>query len=41
MEQIQLGKQDICFCGAGEAEDWGFRLATLLHPFLPSHFTRL
>uniref|UniRef100_A0A7S3EWS5 Nodulation protein E n=1 Tax=Haptolina ericina TaxID=156174 RepID=A0A7S3EWS5_9EUKA len=24
MEQIQLGKQDICFCGAGEAEDWGF-----------------
>merc|ERR1719247_2728075 len=24
MEQIQLNKQDICFCGAGEAEDWGF-----------------
>merc|ERR1719327_1300233 len=24
MEQIQLGKQDVCFCGAGEAEDWGF-----------------
>jgi len=24
MEQIQLDKQDICFCGAGEAEDWGF-----------------
>jgi len=24
MEQIQLGKQDIAFCGAGEAEDWGF-----------------
>ena len=24
MEQIQLGKQDICFCGAGEAEGWGF-----------------
>jgi len=24
MEQIQLGKQDICFCGSGEAEDWGF-----------------
>merc|ERR1719230_1548588 len=24
MEQIQLGKSDICFCGAGEAEDWGF-----------------
>ena len=20
MEQIQLGKQDICFCGSGEAE---------------------
>jgi len=24
MEQIQLGKSDIAFCGAGEAEDWGF-----------------
>ena len=24
MEQIQLGKQDVCFCGAGEAEGWGF-----------------
>ena len=24
MEQIQMGKQDVCFCGAGEAEDWGF-----------------
>merc|ERR1719230_405564 len=24
MEQIQLGKQDIVFAGAGEAEDWGF-----------------
>jgi len=24
MEQIQLNKQDIVFCGAGEAEDWGF-----------------
>ena len=24
MEQIQLGKQDICFCGAGEGEGWGF-----------------
>jgi len=24
MEQIHLGKQDICFCGSGEAEDWGF-----------------
>lgn len=24
MEQIQLGKADICFCGSGEAEDWGF-----------------
>merc|ERR1719331_2432865 len=24
MEQIQLGKGDIMFCGAGEAEDWGF-----------------
>jgi len=24
MEQIQLGKQDICFAGAGEAEDWAF-----------------
>merc|ERR1719182_1125941 len=24
MEQIQLGKQDIAFCGSGEAEDWGF-----------------
>merc|ERR1719181_1321890 len=24
MEQIPPGKQDICFCGAGEAEDWGF-----------------
>merc|ERR1719230_2578065 len=24
MEQIQLGKSDICFCGSGEAEDWGF-----------------
>jgi 3-oxoacyl-(acyl-carrier-protein) synthase len=24
MEQIQLGKQEVCFCGAGEAEDWGF-----------------
>jgi 3-oxoacyl-(acyl-carrier-protein) synthase len=24
MEQIQLGKQDIVFCGSGEAEDWGF-----------------
>ena len=23
-EQIQLGKSDIAFCGAGEAEDWGF-----------------
>jgi len=24
MEQIQLDKADIAFCGAGEAEDWGF-----------------
>ena len=24
MEQIQLDKADICFCGSGEAEDWGF-----------------
>ena len=24
MEQIQLGKADVAFCGAGEAEDWGF-----------------
>jgi 3-oxoacyl-(acyl-carrier-protein) synthase len=24
MEQIQLDKSDIAFCGAGEAEDWGF-----------------
>jgi len=24
MEQIQLNKADIAFCGAGEAEDWGF-----------------
>ena len=24
MEQIQLGKADVVFCGAGEAEDWGF-----------------
>lgn len=24
MEQIQLGKQDICFAGAGEAECWEF-----------------
>merc|ERR1719298_142430 len=24
MEQIQMGKQDVCFCGSGEAEDWGF-----------------
>ena len=24
MEQIQLGKSDIAFCGSGEAEDWGF-----------------
>jgi len=24
MEQIQLNKADISFCGAGEAEDWGF-----------------
>merc|ERR1719310_521349 len=24
MEQIQLNKQDVVFCGAGEAEDWGF-----------------
>eukprot|EP00567_Pseudictyota_dubia_P008929 CAMPEP_0197454082 /NCGR_PEP_ID=MMETSP1175-20131217/36867_1 /TAXON_ID=1003142 /ORGANISM="Triceratium dubium, Strain CCMP147" /LENGTH=487 /DNA_ID=CAMNT_0042987557 /DNA_START=153 /DNA_END=1616 /DNA_ORIENTATION=+ len=24
MEQIQLGKADIAFCGAGEAEGWGF-----------------
>ena len=24
MEQIQLNKQDRVFCGAGEAEDWGF-----------------
>lgn len=23
-EQIQLGKTDLAFCGAGEAEDWGF-----------------
>lgn len=23
-EQIQLGKSDIAFCGAGEAEGWGF-----------------
>lgn len=23
-EQLQLGKTDIAFCGAGEAEDWGF-----------------
>ena len=23
-EQIALGKSDIAFCGAGEAEDWGF-----------------
>ena len=23
-EQVQLGKVDIAFCGAGEAEDWGF-----------------
>jgi len=24
MEQIQLGKADVMFCGSGEAEDWGF-----------------
>lgn len=24
MEQIHLNKQDVVFCGAGEAEDWGF-----------------
>lgn len=24
MEQIQLDKADVVFCGAGEAEDWGF-----------------
>merc|ERR1719258_415647 len=24
MEQIQLGKGDVMFFGAGEAEDWGF-----------------
>jgi len=24
MEQIQLNKADIAFCGSGEAEDWGF-----------------
>jgi len=24
MEQIQLNKADMMFCGAGEAEDWGF-----------------
>ena len=24
LEQIQLGKSDIAFCGSGEAEDWGF-----------------
>ena len=24
MEQIQLGRADVMFCGAGEAEDWGF-----------------
>jgi len=24
MEQIQLDKADIAFCGSGEAEDWGF-----------------
>jgi len=24
LEQIQLNKADIAFCGAGEAEDWGF-----------------
>jgi len=24
MEQIQLDKADMMFCGAGEAEDWGF-----------------
>lgn len=24
MEQIQLNKADLMFCGAGEAEDWGF-----------------
>ena len=24
MEQIQLNKADVMFCGAGEAEDWGF-----------------
>lgn len=24
MEQIMLGKADVAFCGAGEAEDWGF-----------------
>jgi len=23
-QQIQLGKSDLAFCGAGEAEDWGF-----------------
>merc|ERR1719454_1957919 len=24
LEQIQLDKADVAFCGAGEAEDWGF-----------------
>jgi len=24
LEQIQLNKADVAFCGAGEAEDWGF-----------------
>merc|ERR1719258_820191 len=24
MEQIQLNKADVMYCGAGEAEDWGF-----------------
>ena len=24
MEQIQLGKQDVCFCGAGEGLEAGF-----------------
>ena len=36
MEQIQLNKQDICFCGSGEAEDW-VRYVPLepLDPFEP------
>lgn len=38
MEQIQLGKQDICFCGAGESGGWrtAVRFLTILSNLPPS-----